>query len=117
MIFRPVVSFLLFGALGVLLIVVVLLHGGSANAFYSSPVGPGVSAPAPAWSLAVCTPVSPGGACAPDTSTNEGQAVSSVADPLSLLAPVPLAVLAVLFGLFPIWWAVRWLSQLVRSSA
>lgn len=117
MIFRPVVLFLFYGALGILLIVFVLLHGGSANAFYSAPSGPGVSAPAPSWSLATCTTVSPGGACAPDPATNEGAALSSVADPLGSLAPVGLAVLGVLFGLYPLWWAVRWLSRTIGGGS
>jgi UDP-N-acetylmuramyl pentapeptide phosphotransferase/UDP-N-acetylglucosamine-1-phosphate transferase len=36
-------------------------------------------------------------------------------DGLDSLAPVPLAMLAVLIGLVPLWWAVRWLVALFHG--
>lgn len=58
---------------------------------------------------------SSGGACSPDPTSNEGQAVNSVSGPLAAVSPVGLGLLVGLIGLYPLWWAVRAVSRWLRG--
>ena len=106
-------------AVGVLAIVVVMVLGlwflPSDGPMVSVYGATGRSSVVHATFVDVYGSPAPGGAPSVDGADPIGAGARVLTDGLDSLAPVPLAMLACLVGLVPLWWAVRWLVALFHG--